>query len=258
MQFYRVASWLYVLVGSLALPVLVLDMCVDWPGLTAAWATLFGLSVPLMGIQIAGLARVLRERAALKGVSALLTWYGAMHIGVALLLGLAGGFYLAGELHQALWTLLIGALPVLGVGIGVGVVAVVLGVRLAKYPEPLFGLQRALHVGFVVTGALELASLVFFVSLPLYAVAAMALMFLIAFVIEGHARETAPSFGNAQVWTSYALASLLMLAPPLAGLPVLIQHLDEGSVLDADEAGEDGGISSPSTLTDRGDHDDSR
>ena len=250
MQFYRVASWLYVLVGSLTLPVLVLDMCVDWPGLTAAWGTLFGLSIPLMGIQVAGLARVLRERAAFKGISALLTWYWAMHVGVALLLALAGGFYLAGKPNQALWTMLIGALPVLGVGVGVGVVAVVLGIRLGKYPDPLFGLQRALHVGFVATGALELGSLVFFVSLPLYAVAAMALMFLIAFIIEGHARETAPSFGTAQVWTSYALASVLMLAPPLAGLPVLLQYLEGDSALDGDEGGADGSVSSPSAYGD--------
>jgi hypothetical protein len=247
MQFYRGASWLYVLVGSLALPVLVLDMCVDWPGLTAAWATLFALSVPLMAIQIAGLGRVLRERAAFEGVSSLLTWYWAIHVGVALLLAVVAGLYLAGQLHQAFWAVLIGALPVLGAGVAVGVVALVLGIRLARYPEPLFGLRRALQVGFVITGSLGLGSLVLFVSIPLYAVAAMALMFLIAFIIEGHARRTAPGFGTTQVWISYVLAALFVLTPPLAGLQMLIRHFDDAPVFDEETAEDAGDPHSPAT-----------
>lgn len=227
MQFYRVASWIYVLIGSLALPVLVLDMCVDWPGLTVLWGTLFGLSVPLMVIQIFGLRRVLRERAVFEGASALLTWYWVLHLSGALLLALAAGLYLADQGMWAFWALLIGALPMLGVGVGVGVVELVLGIRLGKYPDSLFGLQRALHISFIALGALELANIVIFISLPFYMVVAMALMFLIAFIIEGHAREQAPSYGQAQVWISYVLASVLMLGPPLAGLPVLIKYLDD-------------------------------
>ena len=239
MQFYRFASWLYVVVGSLALPALVLDMCLDWPGLTTLWCSLFGLSVPLMVVQIFGLRRVLHERAAFDGLSGLLTWYWALHLVGALLLALAVGLYLAGQGMWAFWTLLIAALPMLGVGVGVGVVELVLGIRLAKYPDALFGLQRALHISFIALGALELANLVIFISLPFYAVVAMALMFLIAFIIEGHAREQAPSYGQAQVWISYLLASVLMVGPPLAGLPVLIKYLDERPGLLADDYDDD-------------------
>src|SRR5690606_38827965 len=80
MQFYRVASWLYAVIASLVVPLMVLDMAVDWPGLTAAWGTLFGLSVPLMVIQALGLRRVLRERAAEENVSTLVTWFWLLHL----------------------------------------------------------------------------------------------------------------------------------------------------------------------------------
>lgn len=227
MQFYRWASWVYVVVASLALPVLVLDLCVDWPGLTVLWSSLFGLSIPLMVVQTLGLRRVLHERAQFEGGSALLGWYCALHLVGILLLLAAAALYFAGKPMGALWTLVIGALPMMGVAVAAGVVELVLGIRLMKYPDPLFGLQRALQVSFIALGALELANLVIFISLPIYAVVAMALMIIIAFIIEGHAREQAPSYGAAQVWISYVLASVLMLGPPLAGLPVLINYLGD-------------------------------
>lgn len=225
MQFYRIASWLYVLVGSLVLPLLVLDLCVDWQGLTAVWGTLFGLCVPLMVIQALGLRRVLRERAPQEDVANLVTWYWLLHLVGTLVVLLAAAFFFADKAMWALWTLIIGALPMLGVGVGVGVVKLVLGIRLGKYPDDLFGLLRPLSFAFIAFGALELANMVIFVSLPFYLVVAMALMYLSAFVIEGHAREVAPRFGVAPLWISYVLGAVLTLGVPLAALPVLAESV---------------------------------
>lgn len=227
MQFYRVASWLYVVVGGLTVPLLVLDLCVDWAGLTVVWGSLFGLSVPLMVIQAFGLRRVLRERAAQQDVATLVTWFWLLHLSGVLLVLLAGAFYLVDKPMWALWTLIIGALPMLGVGVGVGVVKLVLGIRLGKYPDDLFGLLRPLSFAFIAFGALELANMVIFVSLPFYLVVAMALVLLIAFVIEGHARKVAPRFGVAPVWISYVLGAVLTLGAPLAALPLLISNVAE-------------------------------
>lgn len=227
MQFYRVASWLYAVIASLVVPLMVLDMAVDWPGLTAAWGTLFGLSVPLMVIQALGLRRVLRERAAEENVSTLVTWFWLLHLLGALLVALAAAFYFADKGVWALWTLVLGALPLLGLGVGVGVVKLVLGIRLAKYPDDLFGLRSALNIAFIAFGALELANMVVVISLPFYLVVAMALVFLTAFVIEGHARTVAPRFGVAPVWISYVLAALVTLGAPLAALPMLVDGFSE-------------------------------
>ena len=226
MQFYRWSSWLYAIVSSLAIPLLVLDLCVDWPGLTAVWAALFALSVPLLVIQSLGLRRVLRERAPEPRLSGLVTAFWLLQLSCLLWLALMIGQWLAGEHIWALGTLLIGALPIFGVVVGLAVVKLLLGSRLGpQYPSDLFGLRRALSISFILYGALEIADLVIVISVPAYLVVGLALIWLVAFVIEGHARRPEPRFGSAPGWISYGLALVVGLGVPLASAPLWADDL---------------------------------
>lgn len=224
MAFYRWASWLYVLVATLLFPLMTLDLAGVIEA-TELWVGLGISAMPLMIIQTVALHRVLQLYAPEQRVKALLYWAVALHVvAVLLLVGAAALFYWSGW-QEAMWTLLIGTLPLLAISVGSGVVALLLGLQLLKCPHPLFGLQRTLALSLIICGGLELANLFLMFTLPFYLVCALAVVYLYAWVIEGHARQQTPEFSTGTVLFSYGMATVAMFVLPMVALVFGINYL---------------------------------
>lgn len=230
MNLYRIASWFYVLIGLSLLPLMALDLRWHDNALTVTWGIMLMLSVPLMIVQLAGLRRVLRERADFTASHALITWFWILHLTTLALIALVAALFYTEQWTWGIIALLAGAVIIMVIGIALGVVEIMLGNRFAECPHSLFGLRRALQAGFVVLGGLEIATMLTVLTLPIYIIVTLALSIITAMVIEGHARQAVLiDFQRPHVVASYLLAVIFGLAAPafIVG-PMLLAWHDEG------------------------------
>lgn len=224
MMLLRWASWLYVLVATLLLPLMALDLAGVIEA-TELWVGLGISALPLMIMQTVAVHRVLQVYAPEQKLTALLYWAVALHVVAVLLLVAAAALFYWSGWQEALWTLLIGTVPLLAISVGSGVVALLLGLQLLKYPHPLFGLQRTLALSLIICGGLELANLFLMFTLPFYLVTALAVVYLFAWLIEGHARQQTPVFSQGVVVFSYGMATVAMFIVPSIALVLGINQL---------------------------------
>lgn len=134
-------------------------------------------------------------------------------------LGSVVGMYTLGDWELLFWAVIVAALGLLAVAIGLAVVPILLGNRIAECPDNLYGLRKPLQVTLIVLGILELASLFTALTTLFYFVVAFALMVLVALVIERHARQApGPEFKRRHVTAAYGFAVVLAIGAPTAAV----------------------------------------